>query len=238
LHPQYLGIDIAGAKNTWMCVLAEKDGRPTLTEAPSRETLEKIIKYIEEQPVVAAAIDAQLTWAPTEESGFRSSDEELRKMLPPECRNWVASQNSLMAVTVRGRQLAECISPTVGTIIETHPRACLFLANESVLDSIKLYKQKEGQEHVIRLWEVWTDQFDIDTALTTAELTEGALDAMICATIAYLFHSSPEKLLRLSHTAPDKRGRGPFFVLRPIGLSPTGIYRSHPCLQSGVFLAL
>jgi hypothetical protein len=117
LHPQYLGVDMAGAQNTWMCVLTVRDKRPTLTQAPSRETLERIIKYVEEQPVVAAAIDAQLTWSPTEESGFRSSDEELRGMLPPDCRTWVASQNSLMAVTVRGRQLAECLGPAAGTII-------------------------------------------------------------------------------------------------------------------------
>ena len=72
-------------------------------------------------------------------------------MLPAEARNWVASQNSLMAVPVRGRQLAECLSPTVGTIVETHPQAGLCFGDESTLEGIKRYRSRQGEERWILL---------------------------------------------------------------------------------------
>jgi predicted nuclease with RNAse H fold len=217
MQPQYLGIDVAGANKTWMCVLIPSDGKPFLVQQPSSESLERIIQYAEQHSVVAAAIDAQLTWAASEERGFRSSDEELRRLLPPDCRNWVASQNSLMAVPVRGRQLAECLSPTVGTIIETHPRACLFFANKSLLESVKLYKQANGQEHAKKLWQAWISRFDIDATLPVHDdVTHDALDSLVCATLGYLFHYSPQQLRRMSHSATNKRDRGPFLVLQPV----------------------
>lgn len=216
MQPHYLGVDIAGYRKTWMCVLTLRDGKLVLAETLRRGSLEDIVKYTEEKQVVAVAIDAQLTWAASEARGFRSSDKELRKMLPYECQNWVASQNSLAAVPVRGRQLAEILSPTVGTIIETHPRACLYFANRSLLELVKLYKKPNGEEHARKLWEGWTDRFSIDTTLSSAsDFTDDALDALVCATIGYLFHNSPQRLWRLSHSAVDKRGRGPFLVSLP-----------------------
>lgn len=212
---QYLGVDIAGDRNTWMCALTMSDDGLNIAQQPIRASLKEIIEYTEENPVVSAAIDAQLTWAISDKNGFRGSDNELRDLLPKDCRNWVASQNSLMAVPVRGRQLAECLSPIVGTIIETHPRACLFFANESLIESVKLYKNKKVncQEHITRLWQSWIRQFGIKDTLEMSAITDDALDSLVCATIAYLFHHSPHQLTRLSHSATDKRGRGPFFVL-------------------------
>jgi predicted nuclease with RNAse H fold len=212
---QYLGIDIAGAKKTWMCALTTSDGGLSIVGQPIRARLEQIIQYTENNPVVSIAIDAQLTWAVSDENGLRESDDELRDLLPKDCRNWVASQNFLAAVPVRGRQLAECLSPIVGTIIETHPRACLLFANKSLIESVKLYKDKKVnyQEHITRLWQSWTRQFGIKNTLKMSAITDDALDSLVCATIAYLFHHSPHQLTRLSHSATDKRGRGPFFVL-------------------------
>lgn len=43
--------------------------------------------------------------------------------------------------------------------------------------------------------------------------TDGELDAVVCATVAYLYHHQPDKLLRLRHQVPEKIGRGPFYVL-------------------------
>ncbi len=77
---------------------------------------------------MAAAIDAQLTIVLSEENGYRTSDMELRELLPPDCRTWVASFNSLTAVPVWGRLLAEHLSPVVGTLLETHPRVSLLFA--------------------------------------------------------------------------------------------------------------
>ena len=210
---QYLGVDIAGDKNTWMCALTTSDVGPRIAQQPIHASLKEIIQYTEENPVMSVAIDAQLTWSVSDERGFRDSDWELRDLLPDGCNNWVASQNSLMAVPVRGRQLAECLSPIVGTIIETHPRACLFFANKSLVKSVELYKKPNCQEHIPILGQSWTKQFGIENTLKMSAITDDALDSLVCATIAYLFHHSPHQLTRLSHSATNKRGRGPFFVL-------------------------
>jgi len=215
VQPHYLGVDIAGAQSTWMCALTPSGGKLIITQQPIQASLKQIVQYAEEYPVVATAIDAQLTWSTSDEKGFRASDYELRRLLPNDCRNWVVSQNSLAAVPVRGRQLAECLSPIVGTILETHPRACLFFANKSFLKSVKLYKKTSAQVHRMNLWKAWANRFGIDVALVAADITHDALDSIVCATLAYLFHHSPQHLQRLPYSAVDKRGRGPFFILRP-----------------------
>ena len=115
----YLGIDVAGASNTWISGLSQKNGHLEIVLEPHSTSLEEIVNFCKENHVVGAAIDAQLTMSLTENSGFRKSDQKLRELLPPDCRNWVASVNSLMAVPVRGRFLSEFLAPVVGTIIET-----------------------------------------------------------------------------------------------------------------------
>ena len=225
MQPHYLGVDIAGAQRTWMCALTPSAGKLTITQQPIQASLKQIIQYAEEYSVVATAIDAQLTWSTSDEKGFRASDYELRRLLPNDCRNWVASQNSLAAVPVRGRQLAECLSPIVGTIIETHPRACLFLENKSLLKSVKLYKETNAQAHRKNLLKSWANRFGIDVTLVATDITHDALDSIVCATLAYLFHHSPQHLQRLPYSAADKRGRGPFFILRPISENENAIIK-------------
>ena len=44
---------------------------------------------------------------------------------------------------------------------------------------------------------------------------DGALDSLVCATVAYLFHHAPAALYKLRHRVPHKTGRGPFYVLAP-----------------------
>jgi len=227
----YLGVDIAGAGNTWACALQNTGATLLVQEPPCSKKLDQIVTYCDEKLVLAAAIDAQLTWAPieVEDAGFRTSDVSLRDMLPN--KKWVQSQNSLMAVTVRGRQLAECLAPRVGTLIETHPRACLYFfaeANDkSLVESVNLYKykpkkgdsqedKKRAKEEANRLWNRWTQRFNIKQPKNACDVNDGALDALVCATIAYLFHESPEYLCLLVHEARDKRGQGPFMVLRPV----------------------
>ncbi len=95
-------------------------------------------RRVKDRHFLGVAIDAQLTWAAADERGFRSSDLQLRDLVPDS--SWVASQNSLMAVPVRGRQVAELVAPWVGTIIETHPRACLYLWRPDLLPQIRTYK--------------------------------------------------------------------------------------------------
>lgn len=124
-----------------------------------------------------------------------------------------------MAVPIRGRLLADALSPVVGTILETHPRASLYFGlgrGEPIATAIRNYKKGPNTaEHIKTLWEAWSNRFRI----TSNEMprTDGALDAVVCATVAYLYHHQPDKLLRLRHQIPEKTGRGPFYVLAEEG---------------------
>jgi predicted nuclease with RNAse H fold len=176
--------------------------------------MERIVDYCGENPVVGVAIDAQLTMSLAAETGFRESDRQLRALLPSDCRNWVASINSLMAVPVRGRLLSEFLAPMVGTLLETHPRACLLFALGGDVDTaVRKYKGRAGDEatYTRTLWERWAKRFRI--VHPTPASADGALDALVCATVAYLYHHAPENLLRLTDKASGIRGRGPFYVI-------------------------
>ncbi len=215
MSPIFLGVDIAGGENTWLACITKDGDRVTLEQPPRRASLAEINQLAEQRDVVAVAIDAQLSIALSDENGFRSSDTELRALLPTDFRTWVASFNSLMAVPIRARLLSEALSPSVGTILETHPRACLYFASSTALDeAIRLYKKgADTAQHIQSLWQFWSQRFGIEGALVTP--TDGALDSAVCATVAYLAHHRPEDLFRLRHSALDKCGRGPFYVIRP-----------------------
>jgi hypothetical protein len=62
---------------------------------PRRDTLENIVEYCEKNDVVALAIDAQLTITLSEERGLRTSDKELKELLPKNYGKWVMAINSL-----------------------------------------------------------------------------------------------------------------------------------------------
>lgn len=215
MQPIYIGVDIAGAENTWFAALTpDSDGLKVIGQ-PEKITLEGIIQYCRQHDVLAVAIDAQLTTSISAETGFRASDKQLQAMLPPEFRGWVASVNSLMAVPVRGMMLAEHLSPIVGTILETHPRASMYLGLEQskkIQDALKRYKKgPEASQAVFLLWQAWSQRFHIIAEEPPSE--DGALDAVVCATIAYLYHHYPESLTHISQGNSDLRGRGPFYVL-------------------------
>ncbi|MBI4205110.1 MAG: DUF429 domain-containing protein [Betaproteobacteria bacterium] len=213
--PLFVGVDVAGAENTWLACLAKDGPCVRLEQEPRKTSLGEIVQLAEQRDVVAVAIDAQLSIAVSDENGFRSSDIELRALLPAEFRTWVASVNALMAVPIRARLLSDALSPSVGTILETHPRAALYFGSSAELDdALRHYKKgPEPTALVQRLWQAWSTRFGIDGDLGI--LSDGALDAAVCATVAYLAHHRPEDLLRLRHGAADKTGRGPFYVVRP-----------------------
>lgn len=220
MNPIYLGVDMAGKENTWIAALSLVESKLEMVFRPHTTSLKEILEYCEAYDVVAVAIDAQLTAALTNENGFRSSDDYLReKLLPKNCRNWVASINSLMAVPVRGRMLADALSPVVGTLLETHPRACLlFGLGESFGVEIRNYKKGPLQgEYLENLINEWCKKFQIaqyeHTYIQDGVLQDGALDSLVCATVAYLYHHAPEKLFHLRDSAGDKIGRGPFYVV-------------------------
>lgn len=229
----FLGVDIAGKNNTWACVL-ESDGRNhnrVLKEAPQKESILSLTEFVQEESydLAGVAIDAPLTWAvdPAEEGGFRSSDLELKQMLasgsrdtgglnPGYVRSWVMSSSSMHAVPLRGSRLAELLGPDVGTIIETHPRACLWFFCQSrgkPLRDVYLYKKNGEMQALRRLWDGWADAFEIKVPRDIQINHDGQVDALVCATVACLFHQEPARLKRLKHTATDRRGRGPFYVV-------------------------
>jgi len=130
-----------------------------------------------------------------------------------------------MAVPIRGRLLAEALSPIVGTLLETHPRACLlFGLSSSVGMAVRNYKgsNPSSEEHVVKLVEQWCDRFHI-TPPDEAPIDHNALDSLVCATIPYLYHHMPENLFKLRHEAEDKTGRGPFFVVAPVSESEVSL---------------
>lgn len=211
---EYAGVDIAGATNTWLCRLSDAEGWPQLVEPPHTTSLREIVDYAAAESVVAVAIDAPLTWALDEDRGLRASDESLRALLPSGARDWVVSQNSLKAVPARGRQLSEYLGGVVGTILETHPRSCIYFALREKLELIHGYGRGKGAREAARpLWDAWVRHFSIRGATGVEEIEEGTVDALVCATIAFLYHRAPGMLRRLTTSAPDLRGRGPFVVL-------------------------
>jgi predicted nuclease with RNAse H fold len=210
VEPHFIGVDIAGAEKTWAAGLMPSSRGLQISFGPKLATPEHLMAIVNAQGATAVAIDGQLSLAFSDANGFRSSDTELRTLLPPDCRTWVASANSLMAVPVRARLLADAISPAVGTVLETHPRACLalYLGEQSLAD-VREYKR--STEAVQRLLDRWVVEFGIHGGVAAS--TDGALDAIVCATVAFCYHSAPRRLRLLRHSAQDRQGRGPFVVL-------------------------
>jgi len=209
MKPNFVGVDIAGAENTWVASLAPSPQRLAISQVPKQATPDEILELLGAREASAVAIDGQLSLAFSDANGFRSSDRELRDLLPPECRVWVASANSLMAVPLRARLLADAVAPLVGTILETHPRASLYLAlGSEFLPDLKEYKR--SQQAVARLSIGWSAAFGIEGNYVAS--SDGALDALVCATVAFCFHGAPERLRYLRHSANDRQGRGPFVV--------------------------
>jgi predicted nuclease with RNAse H fold len=227
VRPIYLGVDVAGAKNTWVAGLSSGSSGLEVDYSPRLASLKSIVGYCEDNDVVAVAVDAQLAISISDENGFRSSDRELRKLLLEHggSRNWVAAFNALMAVPVRGRLLADHLSPTVGTLIETHPRASLLFglgrSHKGIRTAIHEYKPKgsdtreqkeDRKQYTEQLWRLWSERFGIRYQEAVRE--DGALDALVCATVAHRFHHEPSVLHKLRHDVPEKSGRGPFYVMK------------------------
>ena len=81
-------------------------------------------------------------------------------------------------------------------------------------ESVRRYKKhKDSPAHVERLWRAWAERFAI--VGEPAPTTDGGLDAIVCATVAWLYGCRPEALLYLRHPARHKSGFGPFYVLKP-----------------------
>ena len=91
----------------------------------------------------------------------------------------------------------------------------MFGLDQTLHPAIIKYKQEpDSKEYITLLWQHWAQRFGI--CPTDILLHDGALDALVCATVAYLFHRDPARLVKLKHTARDKTGYGPFYVVAPV----------------------
>jgi predicted nuclease with RNAse H fold len=223
----YLGVDVAGAANTWAAALAPRGDGAELAWGPEVVELDAVLQLATgllikgALPVAGVAIDAQLTASLDDRTGFRIADVLLRARLPPGCQAWVQSINSLMAVPVRGQMLAEALAPHVGTVLETHPRACLaFGLGPAALPLIRAYKRsRKGRADPAAapvLWDLWAEEFGITVPPAAPGWApgDGAVDALVCATVAWLYHRDPDALERVG-ASYGARGRGPFYVVQP-----------------------
>ncbi|HIE32477.1 MAG TPA: DUF429 domain-containing protein [Thermodesulfobacteriaceae bacterium] len=217
----FLGIDLAGEKNTW--IVALKEGRTLSFEILKPVSLESIVSFCEKHWVLGVAIDAPLTFGLKDEKGFRESDQKLRNLLPKEASNWVVSYHGLQAVPIRGKILAEALSPVVGTILETHPRASLYFFLPKEMKELTFrYKPKKGlpkavqEEALKKIWGYLLKSFDIPTESLENHISDGLVDALVCALTAWLFHRAPENLISLSSKALGTFGRGPFVVIQKL----------------------
>ena len=126
---RFLGIDIAGAENSWVCELVWEEDKKRICwlKPPYKiEALSEIVNLIKNKDFICCAIDAPLSFSPQTKK-WRWADIELRCLLEKDIKNWVQSPNSMQAVPLRAQQLASLMLPYVGAIIETHPRSSLFL---------------------------------------------------------------------------------------------------------------
>jgi predicted nuclease with RNAse H fold len=154
-----------------------------------------------------------------DESGMRAQDLALRAALPPKARPWVGSFNSMMAIPIRGVLLAQALAPLVGTVLETHPRASLwFSLGEARGEEVFAYKPRGGGESleaaVASLWGAWSARYGLRGE---APRCDGGLDALVCATVARLFHQDRGALWRPPGARADAVGRGPLYVTAPAG---------------------
>lgn len=217
----YLGIDIAGSKNTWVVALESKNNSlelcPLLSlKCPSSPTYIEdfypIIEFCKKNRVLAVTFDAPINFSLKDRGGFRVSDKTLKKLLPKKAKSWVVSYHTLMAVPIRALLLSKLLSPFCGTLIETHPRANLYfcLPEEKKIISFT-YKKIFSQEDKIFLFNWLQEKFKL-TIKFSLNFTEGILDAVMCALTGYFYHKMPEKLMFLP-VDETSIGFGPFVVI-------------------------
>jgi len=213
----FLGIDIAGAENSWVCELIWDENKLFWQKPPYQiKALGEILEIVRNKDFICCAIDAPLSFS-LQAQKWRLSDIALRCFLRREEKNWVQSPNSMQAVPLRGQQLASLIKPYIGTIIETHPRSSLaFMLNERS-ELLKTYKTSSKALQRLRkeVFNALPSLLDISLKIPQAGIkTDGGLDAFICALIAFLYIKDYNQIYKLP-LEKDLRGFAPFYVFRP-----------------------
>lgn len=218
----FLGIDLAGSKNTWAVSLEKGEKGLALTpvlslknsSSPSIITdLFEILSFCMKNKVLSVAIDAPLSFSLSNSTGFRLSDRKLKELLPKKAKNWVVSYHALMGVPIRALLLAQEISPYCGAILETHPRACFYLAlpEDKKYLAFEYKKRNLNEEEEKFLLKFFLEKFKLKISFPFS-FKEGIIDAIFCALVANFYFSSPERLLFLP-SEEGLKGFGPFVLL-------------------------
>ena len=216
---RFLGIDIAGAENSWVCELVwEEDKKRIFWSRPPYkiEALSEIVNLVKNKDFICCAIDAPLSFTPQTKK-WRLCDIELRCLLDKDIKNWVQSPNSMQAVPLRAQQLASLILPYVGALIETHPRSSLFFILKEKSESLKKYKTsfKYLRQLTNKVFDYIPRLLNIDFVISPKEIkTDGALDALICALMAFLYIKDYHLLYKLS-LGEEVHGFAPFYIFAP-----------------------
>lgn len=231
-RPWFVGVDLAGANNTWVAAVALGRRKLSLALKPQPCDLPFLIELVRRQPVLGCAIDAPLSLSLTDHTGLRSSDRQLRSIARQLARDhgqpasrlisWVASFNFLMAVPIRARLLAEALQPHVPMLFETHPRLNMAFVDPALLPLLQTYKSKQAddaqkQSAAAELWRRWSARFAITGSPSESADHDGAIDALVCATAAAQLHRTPQSMCLLPHDADACTGGGPFIVFEPAG---------------------
>ncbi|QJA05425.1 DUF429 domain-containing protein [Thermosulfurimonas marina] len=228
----FLGVDLGGEENTWALALDRATLQPleALSFLKGRPvSLSEVREFAEGNIVLAAALDAPLAFSLEDQKGLRPADRKLREILRETGGDpgWVMSYSALMGLPLRALLLAEALSPMVGTILETHPRAGLFLSLPGLREEVRKYKvrklsQEEKRQSCRILWRALGKMAaDLRKKCAPAspkdppfpeppEPSDGLVDALACALTAATYHLFPEGLCFLP---PSSRGFGPFVVL-------------------------
>ena len=185
-------------------------------DAPEACSVEEIFEFVRNNAVLGIAIDAPLSYSLTLKKGLRSADFALKELLPKGYRNWVLSYHALMGIPLRGFLLAQRLSPYCGAILETHPRASLYLIlpEEKKDLAYKYKKERLNKGDFEYLASFFKECFSLEL-LENHLYSPDLFDALLCALAAYLYLKMPEKLLFLPMEEKDLTGYGPFVVIGP-----------------------
>jgi len=212
----FAGIDVGGAENTYVSVLIMRNGSLTFKKVEYSDGISGIAQSLSSLSgcdVVSCAIDAPLSYDISSRTGDRKSDRKLRELL--ENPSIVMPLNSMMAVPLRGRIIAEILRGFIGAVIETHPTASLYLMGVDE-EFVKNYKKEEGI--IGKLLNQLIGKIESLTGLQFKEedevKTDGDVDSLVCALTAYLFINDTLRLLKLTEYSLSERGYAPFYVVR------------------------
>ncbi len=207
----FAGIDVGGSRNTHLW-LAFKNGVSLSFERVNFSGgIEGMVSSLLSYHVVSCAIDAPLSYDIASETGDRSSDRKLRRLLEEKGinPNIVMPLNSMMAVPLRGQVISKVLRGFVGALIETHPTASLRLMG--IEDD---YKGREiGRELLQRFKRKAESLSGLEVRGLDEVKSDGDLDAAVCSLTAFLFTEDCSKLKRLTDYSNHEIGYAPFYVI-------------------------